>query len=121
VVQADQALTAQSTGHGCVLHERVSDVAGHAAPPKAAAVVTERERDCEPPPHVRVHFEKSDHDVTTQSTAQLWVLHACDWIKVGHMLPPFCGAVTTERVCVCEPLPHDLLHVVHVDQAETSQ
>ncbi len=113
VVQADQGLTAQFTGHGRVLQGRFSASVGHPAPPKADAVETRRERDCVPPPQVTEHAEYSDQDVTTQSTGQFCVLH--DWarVKAGHLLPPLAGAVTTARVCVCEPPPQDLLHADH--------
>jgi len=56
-VQADQGLTAQFTGHGRELQGRFSMSVGHAAPPKAAAVETRRERDCEPPPHLTEQAE----------------------------------------------------------------
>lgn len=38
----DQPLTSQLTGQGCVLHACDSDKAGHATPPWAAAVMTDR-------------------------------------------------------------------------------
>ena len=40
--QVDQPLTAQFTGHGCVLHGTVSVKAGHAKPPLAGDCVTTR-------------------------------------------------------------------------------
>ena len=39
---SDQPDTKQLEGHACLLHERVSDSAGHATPPCAADAVTFR-------------------------------------------------------------------------------
>ena len=40
----------------------------HGVPPNCAGVTIERERDCEPPPHVTVHADQALKVLRTQST-----------------------------------------------------
>ena len=55
VVQADQALSAQSTGHWWLLQNLLASSAGQGLPPKAENVVTERVRRVRPAPHESEH------------------------------------------------------------------
>ena len=63
------------------LHVCDSEVAGHGAPPSAAAVVAARARDLLPTPHVADHPLHEPHWSTTQSTGQR---HTC--------APPLAGS-----------------------------
>ena len=54
-----------------------SDSAGHATPPCAVGVVTERERVCEPLPHDFVHASYALQAETAQSTGHASSLHDC--------------------------------------------
>ena len=80
-----------------------------------------RVRSCEPPPHDREHADQAPNAERTQSTGHASVLHACVALSGGHAMPPCAAAVDTERVCVCEPPPHDTEHVDHAENAVTTQ
>jgi hypothetical protein len=54
-------LVVQSTGQLKSLHVCWTSVVGHVMPPKSDTVVTTRERDCEPAPHVVVHWLQVAH------------------------------------------------------------
>ena len=111
VVQAEKAETAQCTAHGFVLHSRHSLGSGHAAPPFWGAV-SARERDCAPPPHVLVQVLNAESAPTTQSTGHAWLLQSFMSRSTGQEVLPPCWGAMIGRVRDCEPLPHDLLHVV---------
>jgi len=119
--QADQADTRQLTGQGCALHDCFCNKAGQAMPPNWGLTRTLRDCTWTPPPHVSEHDDHADHEPTTQLTGQLCVLHACDCDRAGHAAPPYATGVTTERVCVCTPPPHDWLHLDHDDHEPTTQ
>jgi len=117
----DQPLTSQLTGQGCVLHAWDSDKAGHATPPLAAAVMTDRLWDWEPPPHVAEHTPHADQPLITQFTGHGWVLHDCCCVNDGHDRPPLAAGRVTVRVCLDTPPPHVTEHADHADQPETKQ
>ena len=78
LVHGENALklpTTQSTGHGCVLHARVSVLSlGHATPPCCGEMFT-RVRDCNPVPQLFVHAPYAPQLPTTQSTGHVCALH----------------------------------------------
>ena len=56
-----------------------------------------------------------------QSTGQQCELHTRVSALCGHAAPPNVGSVVP-RVRVCEPPPHDLVHVLHApNEASTTQ
>ena len=115
-VQVDQtagnAGSTQSVGQAWPLQERASCACGQALPPSTGAAMA-RLRFCEPVPHDVLHAVQAENVPMTQSAAHGCALQPRVSAACGHALPPFCGAVV-ERLRVCEPPPHDL---VHVDQA----
>jgi len=117
----DQALTWQCTAHGCELHFWDSDKDGHAAPPLALRVMTDRVLVWEPPLHRAEHADHADQPLTTQSTGQACVLQACVWAKGGHALPPKAGFTVMVRVCVRMPPLHGLVQVDQDDHGPTAQ
>jgi len=117
----DHAPTWQCTAHGWVLHVWDSDKDGHAAPPLALRVITERVLIWEPPLHFAEHDDHDDHPLTTQLTGQAWVLHAFVWAKGGHALPPKATFTVMVRVCVWEPPLHGLVHADQDDHGPTAQ
>ena len=56
-----------------------------------------RERVCAPPPHVSVHVVQLLHAVTSQCTGHGPVPHARVSLRLGHVVPPCCTCVVTER------------------------
>ena len=82
--------------------------------------MTLRERDCAPVPHDLVHVVHALKLDTTQCEAQACVLHARVSPECGQATPPFTGCATV-RERDCEPLPHDLVHVVHALKLATWQ
>ena len=120
--QALNSLTTQCSGHGPCVHGSVSAATGHARPPHVGCVMT-RERVRWPTPHVRLQALQSSsvNAGYEQSTGQQCVLHARVSSLWGHAWPPKLGA-TVPRVRVCEPPPHDLVHVLHApNEASTTQ
>jgi hypothetical protein len=87
----------QSTGQGSLLQLRVSTRAGHAVPPLATAAVTERERVCEPPPHVLVHDIHAEYVLTTQWTGHAPRSQVCVSTSAPQATPPHARAVSTVR------------------------
>ena len=68
-----QSTTGATVGHGAALHASgaaftLSAAAGHWAPPYAAAVTTERDNICTPPPHDLEHEPVGAQSLITQST-----------------------------------------------------
>ena len=110
VVQAPKLRTMQSTGQLCWLHARVSDVCGHAPPPKRGWRLV-RVRRCRPLPHDLLHVFHRCQRPGLQSCGQLCVLHWRVSALCGHASPPKRGW-RLMRVRRCEPPPHDLVHVV---------
>ena len=110
-VKAVQADTRQSIGQWKVLQVLIDLVVGQEAPPKAPGVTTERLRCLVPVAQVAEHGVKADQLDTLQSTAHWKLLQVADALKDGQPWPPNLAAVTTERVLVFEPLPHDLEQV----------
>jgi len=121
VDHADQVLTWQSTGHGCVLHVWVCDKVGHTAPPLATGTVTVRDWVCRPPPHVCEQIDHADHALTTQLTGQGCTLHDRSSTNDGHATPPLADCTVTVRVWRCLPPPHVAEHADHADQSLTTQ
>jgi len=96
---SDHDDTWHETAQTGAVHAWVSDRAGHAAPPYATGVVTERVRVWTPTaPHVDEHADHALQPPTWQSTGHAWTLHACVCVKAvhgGHAAPPLDGWVTT--------------------------
>jgi len=68
-----------------------------------------------PPPHEAEHGDHVRlHALTTQSTGHACVLHACVCSSAGQAAPPLAAAVTTERVLVETPPPHEAEQGDHV-------
>jgi len=58
-------------------------------------------------------LDHSDQGLSSQSTGQDCILHACVSVlsaSGGHSLPPFCGSVLILLVPVCVPPPQSLEH-----------
>ena len=119
--KALKSLTAQSTGHGCVLHVRFSTKAKHGLPPCAGWEMTDRDFDCTPPPHDFEHCVKSLNLLTAQSTGHVWLLQGRSSIKGPHCFPSSVGCVMTLRDLVCMPSPHETEHVVKAVKSLNSQ
>jgi len=87
------------------------------------AVATNTDRDCvrTPPPQDREQADHTDHALTAQLRGHGWALQTCVCDKAGHAAPPKAGAVSTARVCLCEPPPHDKEQADHADHAPTLQ
>jgi hypothetical protein len=89
---ADQPRSTQSTGHAATPQSWLSSRGLHSTPWCCAATLTERKRDCEPPPHEAVHVDHADQSFTTQSTAHAaWPGHGSvtSLIIESQLLPPF--------------------------------
>ena len=82
--------------------------------------MTLRLRDCEPAPHDLVHVDQLENALVAQCTAHSSVLHACVSAECGHAVPPLLGSVCA-RLRVCEPPPHDLVHVDHAPKLSVTQ
>jgi len=93
VLKADQPLTTQ------LVHDCVSDNAGHGLPPTSAWVIV-LVRVFDP---VLLHVLKADQPLTSQSN-----VHARDSANAGHAVPPFTAAWVIGLVFVSKPV---LLHV----------
>ena len=86
--QEPQDATMQSWAHASVLQSRDSERIGHAVPVLTTAVVTTREREEDPLPHVWEQELHVDQWSTTQSTEHSLMLHPCDCDKdAGHAVP----------------------------------
>jgi hypothetical protein len=83
VVQAVNEDTAQCTAHGPMLQSTTSVGSGHNTPPFCGAV-SERERDCVPPPHDLVQVLKLPHVPMTQSTGHAAVLQSMALLVTGR-------------------------------------
>ena len=103
----------------CALQARVSARCLHALPPKRGCVQV-RLRLCEPLPHDLVQVVHEPQRLTVPSVGQECLLHARVSAECGHALPPKRGS-TVRRVRLCEPEPHDLVHVVHRPKLKTLQ
>jgi len=88
---ADQPLTTQWTGHAWVLHACCCVNDGHAVPPNAAVVMTDRMDIWLPRPHGAEHAPHGDHDDTTQLRGHGCLLQLCVCDSEGHAAPPFLG------------------------------
>ena len=115
-----QLVTMQSSGHASELQARVCLVAWH-LPPLAAAVSTAAERDCLPPPHLRLHTDHGENGESWQSVGHTCALHLRSWRSSGHFLPPKAGSLMCARVRHMEPPPQTLSQVLHGDQLVTLQ
>jgi hypothetical protein len=118
---APQFDISQCIGQGCVLHGIVSERWVQVFPLWFGACVMLRERVFAPVPHLLLHSPKLPHVESSQ-----WIGQSCTWHpfvsdRSGHMEPPWSACVTTERVRLCEPSPHEWLHVDQVAQLETAQ
>ena len=119
VLQLENALVTQCTGHGPWLHACVSAECAHAWPPFTGAVRL-RVRAWEPAAHDVVHVDQPPHWLSTQLTGQAAELQARVSALCGHATPPSVGWAVT-RVRVCEPVPHDVVHADQVAQALVTQ
>ena len=122
-VQFDQAVTAQSRGHGCVAHGRVWFSGGHALPPNAGATTAGRARSKRPPPHERSHdADHAEKAPTTQSTGQRGSPHPRVSLSAGQGAPPFASRPTTAlRLDRVPPPPHVREHCVQLAHGVTLQ
>ena len=119
----DHPETAQFDGHACLLQARVSDSAGHEAPPRAADVTTVRNRVARPPAalHSMLHSPHACHSVTEQSMGHGAELHAMASTSLGQRIPPSVASDTTERVRVSVPPPHVAEQAVCDCHSDTTQ
>lgn len=85
----DHSDITQSTGQAITLHSMVSEVSPQALPTNAASTVMLRVLVWDPPPHVLVHAENSDHSDKTQSTGHGPELHFTTSDEAPHDAPPF--------------------------------
>jgi hypothetical protein len=88
-------------------------------PPQRLAVMMERVAYWVPPLQDLVHLLNLDHLEILQSTGQLSQLQGLVWLRTPTALPPWAGALMTERVRVLEPMPQVLEQALNLDQAET--
>mmetsp|Transcript_28943 Transcript_28943/g.94240 ORF Transcript_28943/g.94240 Transcript_28943/m.94240 type:complete len:318 (-) Transcript_28943:5859-6812(-) len=114
---APQSDTAQSTGHGCVLHTSLSTSGGHGVPPCSAGRITLRSRLYSPGPecswpiasplplHLREQSLHADQSDTLQCTGQGKSLHLRCSHTSPHGLPPFSAGCTMERCRSSKPPP----------------
>ena len=109
----------QLTGHAAELHDRASNLCGQALPPKLGSTMS-RLRFWLPVPHDWVQVDQVDQAGTTQSTAHGAALQLRVSVECGQATPPNLGSAVA-RAFFCEPVPHDLVQVVHADQAGTAQ
>jgi hypothetical protein len=103
------AESTQSRAHGCVEHAFESDSGGQSD----ADMVTLRERDVVPPPHVTEHGDQFDHADTAHAHAAC--MQGCDSLSAPHAAPPLAGAATTDRVRRISPVPHACEHALQFD------
>ena len=68
--QSEKEDAMQSTGHGALLHARVSDISVQASPPCCADMISDRSRCCMPPPHVCEHVFHGPKSELTQCVGQ---------------------------------------------------
>ena len=76
---------------------------------------------CLPPPQVLVHVLQELHEPTAQSTGHESLPQVRVALSAGHTSPLCCMAISTLRVWVCEPPPHECVHALQAPNAETSQ
>ena len=88
-------------------------------PPKRGSAWL-RERFCEPVPHDLVQVVQAFQPLVTQSFGQLCKLHVLASRLCGQATQPKLGC-TLVRVRDCEPLPHDMVHVVQALNWPTTQ
>ncbi len=123
-LQSPNSLTTQSTGtgHGWVLHSRVSVNGGHSLPPLEGGVTMTPVRDCFPPPHGSLQGPKSGN-LTTQSTGigHGMIMQGRVSSSAGQAAPPFDAGVTTVRVRFWVPGPQAALQVLQSVKALTLQ
>lgn len=74
-----------------------------------------------PAPHVVLHSDQDEKSDTVQLIGHGTKLHTADCVSGGHGLPPLAGTVTTDRVCVLVPLPHDVEQFENSPQSDTTQ
>jgi hypothetical protein len=83
--------------------------------------VMERERVCEPPPHVVLQADHADQTPMLQSTGQQLKLHGCVCDVCDSLHEPPQTAAVMERERDCAPPPQVTEQADHVDQAPTMQ
>ena len=88
----------QFTGQLCVLQTFSSISGGHAAPPNAFGVCTERLRRDRPLSHSAVHEDHAVHEVTAQGTAHGVVEHGRCSSCLPQVRPPCCAGAVIPRV-----------------------
>ena len=86
--QLPHTLTTQSTGQASELHVRVSARVGQTLPACWDIVVTERERECLPPPQVLEHPPQAPYSETVQWIGQGPSLHDTVCVCGGQCRPP---------------------------------
>jgi len=98
-LHCDQVFTSQFCGQQPVLHVCESAICDDEHVPPHVSGVIERERDCEPPPHIAEHPPQADHAPMMQLAGQQPELHACDCIVCDslHEPPHDAGAMERER------------------------
>ena len=92
---------------------------GHTAPPNCGAVVTERNRDCEPPAHEWEQLvQEEDQSDTLQSTAHgVMFGQACCIVDTidAQLAPPPVASLTTVRTLDWKPGPQVAEQALHSD------
>ena len=68
--QSEKEDATQSTGHGALLHARVSDISVQESPPCCADTSSDRSRVCTPPPQVSEHVFHGPKSERTQCVGQ---------------------------------------------------
>lgn len=77
--------------------------------------------DCLPPAHVLSQVDQDVQSLITQSTSQVFKLHAFFSSKAGHEAPPLRAGVTTVLVRVWVPGPQGAEQSDHAPHSLTTQ
>lgn len=116
-----QSEYSQSSGQACVLHATSFELGPHASPPKLGATSCERVSVYNPVPQLTLHVVEPVQPDCWQSTGHSWTLQAIDMlVGAGQTAPPNDGAVIEARARLAVPAPHDLVHVLQLDQSASS-
>ena len=82
--------------------------------------VTERLRDCEPPPHDWEHVDQAPKAEVAQWIGHVVLLQERASNLCGQALPPLVGAVRA-RLRFCEPVAQVTVHVDHAENVPMTQ
>jgi hypothetical protein len=113
--------SSQSRGQAMTPHSSTASSEGQPVPALACCVVTERERDLEPTPHVLVHVLHEAQELTSQWTGQPGrSVHARISVSAPAVAPPWRAAESTLRARCCTPVPQVVLHEPHVPHCDAT-